>query len=603
VYVPVSTLTLVTLEDRGSPSLSVVARLRPEGTSEKAKAAVATWARELERQFPDRNAGLGRQVAIFPGRSLQFRGTPVGFTIFPVVLGILFTLLLLLGTVNVAGLLLARASSRRHEIAIRVALGAGRGRVLQALLVESFLLSALGAAGGLILCFVLAGTRLIPAAGFLQAFIVADARLIGPALLLILVSTFLCGLIPALRATRVQGVSSLRLEEAGGSERMRLRNGLVVMQVAVSLTLLVVASLCQRSQMRVFAVDLGFDLDHGVVARLNLEPERGRSAADEVSLGDRMVERLEQLPGIGAASLTARVPLGGDALVASFHPAGRSDIPGTRPLTTSIGPRYFETLSIPVLQGREFLASDREGAPAVVIANQTFAKTYFPDGNAIGQVVDTAGEAEAEIVGVVGNNKMDTIGEAPKSVLYYPFAQRPRALTVLARASSNPSAMLPAVRKALEEIDPTMDASVTTLREAASSELAMRQVGTIFVGAVGVVGLLLAAVGLYGIVAYLVASRTVEIGIRMALGASPSQLRWAVMRHSARLVFVGVSIGTIAALVMTPALATFLAGLSTADPIAYVGAATILILTALAASYVPARRVTRVDPMAALRNS
>jgi putative ABC transport system permease protein len=217
--------------------------------------------------------------------------------------------------------------------------------------------------------------------------------------------------------------------------------------------------------------------------------------------------------------------------------------------------------------------------------------------------VDTAGEAEAEIVGVVGNNKMDTIGEAPKSVLYYPFAQRPRALTVLARASSNPSAMLPAVRKALEEIDPTMDASVTTLREAASSELAMRQVGTIFVGAVGVVGLLLAAVGLYGIVAYLVASRTVEIGIRMALGASPSQLRWAVMRHSARLVFVGVSIGTIAALVMTPALATFLAGLSTADPIAYVGAATILILTALAASYVPARRVTRVDPMAALRNS
>jgi ABC-type antimicrobial peptide transport system permease subunit len=254
------------------------------------------------------------------------------------------------------------------------------------------------------------------------------------------------------------------------------------------------------------------------------------------------------------------------------------------------------------LQGREFLASDRAGAPAVVIANKTFADTYFPGGAAIGRVVDTAGETEAEIVGVVGNIKMDTIGEAPKSILYYPVAQRPRRLTVLARSVREPTMVLPAVRKAIEELDPTTDAAVTTLREAASSELAMRQTGTIFVGAVGMLGLLLASVGIYGIVAYLVASRTVEIGIRMALGASPSQLRWAVMKHSARLVAVGAGIGTVAALGFTPALATFLAGLSTADPIAYLGAAAVLIATALVASYVPARRVTRVDPMTALRN-
>jgi putative ABC transport system permease protein len=603
LYVPVSPLTLATLEDRGSPSLSLLARLRPQSTSAEARPAVAAWARELERLFPERNAGLGRRVLIFPGNDLQFRGTPIGFQIFPVVLGILFSLLLLLGAVNVAGLLLARATSRRHEIAIRVALGAGRGRVLQALLVESFLLSTIGTAAGLMLCVVFASVRLPASAEFLQMFIVADAQLLTPALLLMVVTTFLCGLVPAIRATRVHGVPSLRLEEAGGSERLRLRNGLVVSQVAVSLTLLVVASLCQRSQMRVFAMDLGFDLDHGIVGRLNFEPQRGRAAAEEVSVGDRVVERLEQLPGVRSASLTALVPLGGDALVASFHPAGRSDIPGTRPTTTSVGPRYFETLSIPVLQGRDFVSSDREGAPAVAIANKTFADTYFPGGRAIGQVVDIGGETDAEIVGVVGNNKMDTIGEAPKSVLYYPFAQRPRRLTVVARTTGDPALVLPAVRRAIEEVDPTTDARVTTLREAASSELAMRQTGTIFVGAVGLVGMLLAAVGLYGIVAYLVASRTVEIGIRLALGASPSQLYWAVMKHSARLVAVGVGIGTVAALAFTPALSTFLAGVSTIDPIAYLGAAAVLIATALVASFVPARRVTRVDPMTALKQN
>jgi predicted permease len=304
---------------------------------------------------------------------------------------------------------------------------------------------------------------------------------------------------------------------------------------------------------------------------------------------------------VRAAAATSVVPLGGDALVASFHPAGRSDIPGTRPTVASVGPRYFETLGIPLAGGRDFLDTDRAGTPVVTIVNQTFANTYFPGRNPLGEQVLIGGEPPAEIVGVVADSKVDTIGEPPKSVLYYPFAQRSRRLTVVIRTEGPPAAALSAIRRAMSEVDPTLAVGVSTLREAASIELAMRQTGTVLVGAVGVVGLLLTAIGLYGVVAYLVASRTIEMGIRMALGASPRGLRWVVMRGAAGLVVFGVAAGTAAALIVTPALATFLAGLSPLDPIAYAGGATVLILVGLAASYLPARRVTRVDPMIALR--
>jgi putative ABC transport system permease protein len=295
------------------------------------------------------------------------------------------------------------------------------------------------------------------------------------------------------------------------------------------------------------------------------------------------------------------VPLGGDALVASFHPAGRSDLPGTRSTTLSVGPRYFETLSIPVLQGREFDATDRDGTPAVAIVNQTFVNTYFPGQRALGQRIEIGGESDAEIVGIVRDSKIDTIGEAPKSVVFYPYAQRLRRLTVIAQTAGNPSATLRAFRAAISELDARANVTIGTLRDAASTELTMRRVGTQMVGAIGIVGLLLTAIGLYGVVSYLVATRTAELGIRMALGATARQLHYEVLRHAARLVGGGIAIGAVASLLVTPALATFLAGLSPADPIAFVAAAIVLMLVAFVASYVPARRVARVDPLVALR--
>jgi predicted permease len=599
-YVPVSALTLPTLNDRGSQALSVLARLAPGGTRGAAQAALTAFGAELERRFPELNEGMARPAQVFPADAIQFRGTPVGFRLLPIVLLVLFGLVLLIGSVNVAGLLLARAVARQHELTIRSALGASRLRVVQTLLAESFLLSVLGAAAGVALMSLMNGANLFGSMGALQQVFSPDRRLLLPGLLLVALTTLVCGTAPALKSSRMDLLAGLRKGASGATGRFNLRSGFIVAQVALSLTLLVVSSLCLRSQMRIAGIDLGFDLDHGVVTRFNVEPVRGPLDA-RLAFADRVVERLERIPGVSSAAVTALVPLGGDALVAAFHPAGRTDIPGTRPSTLSVGPKFFETLSIPLVQGREFDERDRDGASAVAIVNQTFANTYFPGERTLGQRVEIGGESNAEIVGIVRDSKIDTIGEAPKSVLFYPFAQRPRRLTVIARTAGDPHTTLPSVRAAIGEIDATAKVTIGTLRETASTELAMRRVGTQMVGAIGIVGLLLTAIGLYGVVSYLVASRTAELGIRMALGASTAQLHRELLRHAARLVGGGVALGAVASFLVTPALATFLAGLSPADPIAFAGAALVLALVAFVASYLPARRVARVDPLSALR--
>ncbi|MFN2446171.1 MAG: ADOP family duplicated permease [Vicinamibacterales bacterium] len=599
-YVPVSALTLPTLNDRGSPTLSVLARLTPGDTPRRAQAVATAIGAALEGRFPEMNDGMSRPAQVFPGNAMQFRGTPVGFRLFPIVLLVLFGLVLLIGSVNVAGLLLARAVARQHELTIRSALGASRFRVIQTLLAESFLLSLLGAAAGLALTIILSRSDLLGSLGPLQRVFSPDRQLLVSGLFLVALTTLLCGVAPALRSSRVNLLAGLRKGASGAIGRVNLRSAFIVGQVALSLTLLVVSSLCLRSQMQIVGIDLGFDLDHGVVTRFNVEPVRGPLEA-RLAFADRVVERVEQIPGVQSAAVTALVPLGGDALVASFHPAGRSDIPGTRPSTLSVGPRYFQTLSIPVLQGREFDATDRDGTPAVAIVNQTFVNTYFPGQRALGQRIEIGGESDAEIVGVVRDNKIDTLGEAPKSVVFYPYAQRPRRLTVIARTVGNPAATLPAFRAAIGELDATANVTIDTLRDAASIELTMRRVGTQMVGAIGLVGVLLTAIGLYGVVSYFVASRTAELGIRMALGATPRRLHREVLRHAARLVGGGIAIGVAASLLVTPALATFLAGLSPADPVAFVAGGAVLMLVALIASYLPARRVARVDPLLALR--
>ncbi|MCC7123799.1 MAG: ABC transporter permease [Acidobacteria bacterium] len=599
-YVPVSALTLPTLADRGSQALSVLARLEPGMTAQQAQARVTALAADLERRFPDLNEGLSRPAAVFAAREMQFRGSPVGFRLLPIVLLGLFSLVLLIGAVNVAGLLLARSVGRQQELTIRSALGASRARVVQALLAESFLLSLLSAAAGVGLAALLPRVEAIAQFGPRAGTFDLDARMLLPGLLLVLITTLLCGIAPAVRASRIDVMAGLRRAGGGTSADSTLRGGFVVAQVAVSLVLLVVAALCLRSQMRIVDIDLGFDLDHGVVARFSVDPAPGLPDAREAYI-DRLTSRLQQIPGVETVTISGVVPLGGDALVASFHPAGRSDVPATRPTTLSVGPAYFDTLDIPLVAGREFAAADRAGAPAVAIVNQTFASTYFAGRLALGERIDIGGETEAEIVGVVRDSKIDTLGEAPKSVVFYPFAQRPRRPTAIARTTGDPARVVTAVRAAVMELDASASVNVSTLRDAASLELSMRRTGTEMMGGIGALGLFLTTIGLYGVVSYLVASRTREMGIRLALGATSSRLHNEVRRRALRLVATGIAIGTVLSLLVSPLLSTFLAGLSPADPIAFAGAAALLMLVALIASDIPARRVARVDPVTALR--
>jgi predicted permease len=603
LYVPLSRLVLPAADQRGSPSLTVLARLHPGASAEQAQAAVTLFDQGLERLYPERDEEFGDAARVFLAARIQFRGTPPGFSMIAVLMAAIFGLVLLIGAANVAGLLLARAAHRRHELALHVALGAGRRRVFQTLLVEAFLLSSAGALAGVGLAFALTRAPVPAVSRILGSGSALDGRLFLYALALVALATLVSGVVPALRATRGDLITEIRQRTAGGTRgNLWLRHAFVAGQVALSLTLLVIAALCLRSQLRIAALDLGFDLDRGVVARLRPEPGRD-SGAERARLAERLVERLESIPGISSAAVADLVPLGGDSLVASFHPAGRTDVPGTRPAVYSVGPRYFETLGIPVLEGRELDDGDRAGGRRVAVVNETFARTHFPGRAVVGLTVQTADEPEATIVGLVRDNRLDTIGETPRSAIYYAFAQRPSRLIVHARAEGPPAALVSAVAAAIREIDAGVTARVETLADATRMELDMRRSATALVGAIGGVGVALMLVGLYGVMAYVVAARTAEVGIRRVLGATSGRLLLGVLGQACALVTAGIAAGAALAAMLGPALATFLAGLSPLDPVAYLATALLLLLAGAAASLGPAWRAIRVDPAQTLRES
>jgi predicted permease len=599
IYVPVSKMTLSALEERGTPSLSVLARLRPNATMSQAQTAVTTFTASLERAYPERLTSKGRTARVFAAEAMQFRGAEIGYSAARVLSSVTGVLVLLIACVNVAGLLMARATERRREIAVRIAIGAGRARVVQAMLVESLLLVLTGAGLGLAMASAINWAPLPAEMRPLRDAMALDARVLPYAVPFVLLTTLVCGVLPALRATRKGVVDHIRQGGEGVTPRTLMRQALVVGQLAMSLFLVVATLLFVRSQIRIGHADVGFDLDRGVVARFGLDQQQYPGNA-RAQFADRLVERIAQVPGVSSASVANVVPLGGDSLLRSFHPAGRTDIPGTRPSTFSVGPDFFRTLGIRLLKGREFDKTHQNGTPAVAIVNETFARTYFPGQDAIGQRVQTEDEPDAEIIGLVRDHRIGTIGEAPQSVIYYPFAQRPRTLIIHARTSS-PDGLVASVQRAIDEIDATVPVSVQSLRSATSLEMNMRRLGTMLMGAMGAVGLLLAMIGLYGVMSYVAASRTAEVGIRMALGASRPRIRQEMLLRALNMVGRGVALGALASVGLTPLFRTFLAGVSPFDPVAFGGAAILLTLVGICASYVPARRSSRLDPMRALR--
>jgi predicted permease len=600
LYVPVSRLTLPTLDERGSPALSVIARLGDDATIAQTAEAVTTLGRSLERAFPERNEGMGQPASVYPVAEMQFRGTPFQFRMLAPLTRTVAGLVLLIACFNVTGLLLARAAHQRREIAIRVAVGAGRARVVQSMLVEGFLIVVAGALVGLPVAFVLDNAPLPAALGWIQDTMTFDRRLLPFALAMVAGATLICALIPALRATRADVITDVRQGGETVTPRLRLRHTLVVAQMALSLVLIMGAILSIRSHQHVAGVDVGFELDRGLVARFGLDATQ-YPGEERARFAERLVARIERIPGVTSAAAADLVLLGGESLASTFHPAGRTDLPGTRPSTFSVGPGLFSTLGIPVLRGRDFTASDTTESAVVAIVNETFVRTHFPGTDALGHRVATAGKPEAVIVGVVRDHRIDTIGETPKSVVYFPYAQLPARLVVHARTSITPDALAAAFHGAVHEIDPTVPLSVQTRRESASMELGLRRGGTMALGAMGAVGLLLAMVGFYGVMAYVAVSRTPEVGIRMVLGASAGRIGREMLQRVFRIVGAGTLAGAAGAAVTMPALTTFLAGVSPFDPLAFAGATALLVIAGLVAACMPVRRTSQVDPIRALR--
>jgi putative ABC transport system permease protein len=609
VYVPISSIVSGRLDDRRRASFELRGRLATGATRAQAAAGFQAAAHRLETTYPAENGGLGRPPLILTQSglgTLQGRGTPSELPIVLAAPFVVFGLLLLIACANVAGMLLARGVSRRSEIAIRLAIGASRANLVGMLLAECFVLSVLSTAAGLLLAIALTpllGYVSLPNAAALRIPPVAmDRNLLVYSASLAIATCLICGLVPALQSTRVTLTSGLRDAAARGGGRRRLRNLLVGFQVAASALLLTTSVLFLRSLLHVTTVDPGFDVGHGITARITLEQNRF-TQAQQYLFAEQVVQRLEGVPGVVSASFTSLIPLGGDAV--GLRAQLRDQTDGIRVLVSNVGPRYFETLAIPLRAGREFHSNDRIGSAPVVIVNEAFARRAFGQEAAVGRQIKVASEREdpwREIVAVAADNKYNSLTERPQPQIFLPFLQTGGRLFVQIRTAGAPQAAIPAVTTAIAELDKTLAIDVRTTAAATSLEFTLRRYATTVLGAMGALGLFLATIGLFGVLAWEVSRRTREIGIRMALGASPLTVQIRVVRDALLLVVTGTVAGLAAAVAVTLPIRGFLAGVRTTDPVALAGVAGLLLSVALLASAVPAHRASRVDPSMALRS-
>ena len=613
LYVPLSALVLPTIANRSNGNaLAVLGRLRPDTTRDQAQTAVSALGQHLEQAHPGANAGMGQPAKLVSLQVREFGGWQAPVLISSVLLS-LVALVLLSACANVAGLLLARQSRRQREIAVRIALGASRSHLMRMLLAESFGLAGLGAAAGgflfIWLSRVLRTISLPGGLGSIQLGLDVDATVAVYGLGLVLATGLLCGIVPAWRATRSNVVADIQTGEShGATGRLWLRHAFVVGQVAASVMLLVVSAFLVRSLMRIAVTDPGFDLDRGLVAVVNLDADR-YAIDGGLPLGERIVDALRGVPAIESSSFAGVLALGMETSETRLQVEGHA--PGTVGAPTflnSVGPGYFATLGIRVVAGREFDARDHAGSPDVAIVSEAFARAYFAGEPALGKRIRRSEQDPfAEIVGIVADSKYGLMSEAPAPLYYAAYTQRPhvssqfRPLVIHVRSAAVPAALASAVRRTISSIEPRAFIEVRTLRDATGGEAAIRTVGMRLFGSLGLVALLLSTIGLYGVMAFVVSSRTREIGTRVALGAAASQILRAVVAQGLRLVAVGIAIGASLSWLLARALQAGLAGLSPADPIAFGSASLLLLLVGLAACYFPARRAASLNPVEALR--
>lgn len=600
------------LEERGSRSLFLKGRLAPGVTAREAQAELATLAARLAAAHPDTNED--REISVVPSLQVAlnpgFDGPLLGVA---GLLMVVVALVLLIACSNIANLLLARAADRHREIAVRLALGAGRGRLIRQLLSESLLLALAGGVAGLLLADWL--VRLI--VGFrpplpvpLSLDLSVDARVLAFNFAVATAAGLLCGLAPALRGSRPRLVPALKGEAEFLGRRYRklgLRNVLVVAQVAVSTVLLLGAGLFVRSLIAAQSIDPGFSLRKGVVAQVALGFGSGYSEEEGRVFFRRLEERVAALPGVRSAALAEHLPLG-----LAVHTKGVEldgvDLTGQEDDnevdTAAVGPGYFETLGISLPWGRAFGDEDGPGDPAVVIVNETAARRFWPGESPLGKRLRfKEGEPWREVVGVAADGKYRTLGEEPRPFIYRSFRQDYSSFVTLAVAGTADEAdLLRAVRHEVETLDPDVPLfDIRTVSEHLSIMLFPARLGAWLLAAFGALGLVLASVGLYGVVAYAVSQRTREVGIRRAIGAQNGDVLRLIVREGMALVAVGSAVGLAVALVAARGLGSLLYGVHPADPVTFVAVPLLLAGVALLANLLPARRATAIDPMEALR--
>ena len=601
------------LEDRNTRNFFANGRLKPGVDLRQAEASLNHLALQLAKEYPDTNEGQSIRV-VPPGFILpDLRGAVVSFTW---VLMAAVALVLVVTCTNLAGLMLARATDRRREIAIRLAMGANRVRLIRQLLTESVLLSFVGGLAGVLLAFWIIDVLLAfkPPIDFPLALDVSvDWRVLLFSLLVSLAAGAIFGLAPALQATRPGLSQALRETSAqGGAARTRLRSVLVVAQIAISLVVLIAAGLVVRTLQQLQTMSPGFDSTNALTMSFDLglqgyDDNRGQQFYRQLA------ERVQALPGVKSAAVSSYIPLSlnynSRNIFVEGQPAQRGEnVPLA--MNGSAGPRYFETMRTPLVHGREFTEQDQEKTEPVVIVNETFVRRLMPNvsspSEAVGKRIsfNSASGPFRRIVGVTGDGKYFNIAEDPRPFLWAPMAQDYSSNGILTvRTDSNPESLLAAVRNEVQALDPNLPLfDVKTLSEHMRFAFFPAKVAATVLGVFGFVALLLSAIGIYGITSYTVAQRTHEIGIRLALGAQLSDVLKLVLSHGLKLTLIGAVLGLFGAYLATRAITSVLYGVSATDPLTFGLVSVLLIGVALLACYVPSRRATKVDPLVALRN-
>jgi putative ABC transport system permease protein len=596
--------------DRDNHYLEAMGLLKPSATKEQAQAELRGISERAQQQFPETNGGRSAYVetlnASYTRGSRMYLTLMMGAVVF----------VLLIACANVANLLLVRASSRQKEMAVRMALGASRWRLVRQLLTESIVLALVGGACGLL--FSVWGIAFIAGAippSFTQYIagwkkLGVDTWVLGFTIAASLATGIVFGLAPALQATRVNLNESLKESSKSSSEslrRNRLRSVLVVAEVALSLVLSIGAGLMVKSFVEMLRADLGINPQNVLTMELALPRVKYSEPQQSINFYQELVRRVEAVPGVQAVGAISHIPMSRSSSSSTFRIEGQSAPPsGKRPYADYriVTPHYFDAIGTRLLEGRLFTEHDDKKAPNVTIINEALAHRFFPAGDAIGKRIVINDEVGAmEIVGVAASIKNEDMDEEPELSLYVPFLQDPRLSMGLAvRTSADPTQLAPLVRNEVSALDQDQPIyNVRTMEAVVDEALSAKRLATIMFGFFAFAALLLAAIGLYAVMSFVVEQRTHEIGIRMALGANPKQILRMVVGQGMILIAIGVGLGLLASFYMARAMSQILYGVSPNDPITFVTVALLLAVTALLASYIPARRATKVDPMVALR--